>query len=209
MVESGEVRGDEARDNARMVVEQIDRMTRIIRQLLDFARRRGPQKSSTDLRQLLEQTVGMTQALAAKRKVSLRLAVGEEPAGAAVDPAQLQQVLTNLIMNGIQAMPGGGALTVGLVRTRAHAPAEQDGAEASWYRVWVADEGVGIAPENVAHVFEPFFTTKGVGEGTGLGLSVAYGIVQEHGGWMDVQSELGRGSCFSVYLRDDAGAGAA
>ena len=204
MVESGEVRGDEARDNARMVVEQIDRMTKIIRQLLDFARRRGPQKASTDLRQLLQQTVGMTQALAAKKKVRLTLAVGEEPAGAAVDPAQLQQVLTNLIMNGIQAMPGGGVLTVGLVRTRAHPPADQEGAEASWYRVWVADEGVGIAPENVAHVFEPFFTTKGVGEGTGLGLSVAYGIVQEHGGWMDVESEPGRGSCFSVYLRDDA-----
>jgi two-component system NtrC family sensor kinase len=214
MIAVGDVAGDEARDNARIVVEQSERMTKIIRQLLDFARRRGPQKSAHDLVQIVQQTLTLLAPLAGKRRVTTRV---ESPADGApvmgqVDVGQLQQVLTNLIVNGIHAMPGGGTLSLGVRRERARPPAGYAGpgaaaeapAAGEWLRVSVGDEGVGIPPENVAHVFEPFFTTKGVGEGTGLGLSVAYGIVQEHGGWIAVDSEVGKGSCFSVYLPAEA-----
>ena len=77
---------------------------------------------------------------------------------------------------------------------------ELGGPEAEWVRLDVVDEGEGISPEVLPRVFEPFFTTKGVGEGTGLGLSVSYGLIRDHGGWISVSSEPGRGSCFSIFL---------
>ena len=122
-----------------------------------------------------------------------------------VDAGQLQQALTNLIVNGMQAMKQGGVLRVRLGRERALPPADLGGPEAEWVRLDVRDEGEGIAPEVLPHVFEPFFTTKDVGEGTGLGLSVSYGLIRDHGGWISVSSEPGRGSCFSIFLPGEAG----
>ena len=112
----------------------------------------------------------------------------------------MQQVFTNLVVNAVQALEAGGAVVVIVSRERATAPPAQGGAVADCICVRVRDDGPGIAPEHLAHVFEPFFTTKDVGQGTGLGLSVAYGIVHEHGGWMDVQSTPGEGTEFAVYL---------
>ena len=112
----------------------------------------------------------------------------------------MQQVLTNLVVNAIQAMPAGGTVLVDIARARTRPPAEHGGAEGEYLCVRVRDQGEGIAAEHLPHVFEPFFTTKDVGEGTGLGLAVAYGIVREHGGFIDVESKLGEGSDFSVYL---------
>ncbi len=91
-------------------------------------------------------------------------------------------------------------MSVGQRRTRP--PADHGGDEDDYAYVTVADEGDGMGPETLHRVFEPFFTTKGVGEGTGLGLSVTWGIVQEHGGWIDVRSTVGAGSAFSVFLPD-------
>jgi signal transduction histidine kinase len=103
---------------------------------------------------------------------------------------ELEQVLVNLMMNGIQAMQAGGTLRV---RVSGSAPAPLACLE-------VEDEGAGISPEHLPQVFDPFFTTKDVGVGTGLGLSVSYGIVADHGGRIQVSSALGSGSRFSVYL---------
>jgi signal transduction histidine kinase len=103
-------------------------------------------------------------------------------------------------MNGIQAMPEGGDLRVAIDRERVAPPPPIGGPEAGFVRLRVVDRGQGIAPEQIAHVFEPFFTTKDVGEGTGLGLSVAYGIVAEHKGWIDVESEPAKGATFTVHL---------
>ena len=116
------------------------------------------------------------------------------------DPAQLQQVLTNLIINAIQALPDkDGTISVSLeLRTGVKPPA--DGQPGDYWLVQVEDNGQGISEEVIDHVFEPFFTTKDVGEGTGLGLSIAYGIVQEHGGWITVRSQPGRGTTFGVFL---------
>ncbi|WP_437912824.1 ATP-binding protein [Sorangium sp. So ce302] len=201
---------EEAAESARIIAEQADRMTKIIRQLLDFARRRVAQKAPADLAHIARQTLALLEPLARKRSVTLRL--DEASGGAAraeVDSGQMQQVLTNLIMNGMQSMKRGGELTVRVEHARVCPPADHGGAEGEHVAVRVTDGGEGVAPENILRIFEPFFTTKDVGEGTGLGLSVSYGIVREHGGWIDVESELGKGSTFTVYLppsgQDDAG----
>ena len=175
-------------------------MTKIIRQLLDFARASTPHKAAVDLRQVVGQTVDLLRPLAEKRNVELRLAAGGEPAVAEIDAGQIQQVLTNLIVNAVEAMPGGGKADIAVRSQAACPPDGGDARPSSYYAVEVRDEGVGIAEEHVWRLFEPFFTTKDVGEGTGLGLSIAYGIVQEHGGWIDVTSRPGAGSCFVVFL---------
>jgi len=190
----------DAANNARIITEQSQQMTRIIRQLLDFARPRTPQKARVDLRQVVRQTFGLLQSLAEKRRVDLVLLDAAEPALADVDAPALQQVLSNLVVNGIHAMSRGGRLTVAIERVRLRPPADHGGPEADYLAVRVRDEGVGMDEEVQRHLFEPFFTTKDVGEGTGLGLSVSRGMVREHGGWIGVESAPGMGSCFSVYL---------
>ena len=122
---------------------------------------------------------------------------------AEVDVGQIQQALTNLVVNAVQAMPNGGKVDIALGRKCATPPEPEPGGEKMYYSIEVRDEGVGIPEEHVQHLFEPFFTTKEVGEGTGLGLSIAYGIVQEHGGWIDVTSRPGEGSCFTVFLPEE------
>jgi len=191
---------EEIEGNARIIVEQADKMTRIIRQLLDFARRRGAQKAPGDLAAIARGVIALLEPIADKRRVSLALA--EPPAGAQaeVDAGQIQQALTNLMMNGVQAMHDGGELTVSIARERREPPPARGGPAADYLAVRVRDRGEGIRPGDLPHVFEPFFTTKEVGEGTGLGLSVTWGIVEEHGGWIEVESELGRGTTFTVYL---------
>jgi signal transduction histidine kinase len=187
---------------ARIVCEQAERMTAIVRQLLDFARRRGVEKVEADVVQLVRETAGLLEPLAARRGVELVDA--SEPSDARLlarlDPGRIQQALTNLVVNAIQATRAGGC-----VRVRAlgqdFAPETGDERRAGRYAVLeVSDDGEGIPADRLAVIFDPFFTTKGVGEGSGLGLSVAHGIVEEHGGWIDVRSTPGIGSCFRICL---------
>ena len=119
---------------------------------------------------------------------------------ARVDPGQIQQVLTNLVVNAFQAMPEGGRVEVRIRAARTRPPEVPAGPEADYLCIEFEDEGEGIPHEVQSRLFDPFFTTKDVGEGTGLGLSIAHGIVLDHGGWIDVESKPGEGSCFSVYL---------
>jgi signal transduction histidine kinase len=190
----------ESKANARVIVEQAGRMTDIIRQLLDFARRRGAQMTVTDLRRIVERTLDLLSTVARTRHVTLALEAPAEPMLARIDQGQIQQALTNVILNGIQAMPRGGRLTISVGVQRARPPAERGGVESEYLCVTVADEGDGIPAESLPRIFEPFYTTKDVGEGTGLGLSVAYGIVTEHGGWIEVESTPGAGSRFRILL---------
>jgi two-component system NtrC family sensor kinase len=112
----------------------------------------------------------------------------------------VQQVVLNLVTNALQAMVRPGTVRLSLSRDHATAPAGITAAAGDYARLTVEDRGHGIDPAILPRVFEPFFTTKDVGEGTGLGLSVSYGIVREHGGWIEVDSHVGEGSRFSVYL---------
>ena len=200
MVADGETTLTESVDYARIIVQACDQMTRIIRQLLDFARPRGPERATEDVRRIARNTLSLLDPIAAKKGVTLALREAEAPATAELDAGQIQQVVTNLVVNAVQAMNGPGTVAVAVTRERAAAPQALGGASTDCVCVRVRDEGSGIAPEHLAHVFEPFFTTKDVGQGTGLGLSVAYGIVREHRGWMDVRSTVGQGSEFLVYL---------
>jgi len=204
MIGSGEATADEAREYAGIIVDSAHRMTRIIRQLLEFARRRGPRKENSDLAAVVEHALELLRPLAERQRVMLTAERTGGPHEATIDTAQIEQALTNLVVNAMQAMPGGGPVRVTVGRERAKPPADHGGTEGEWLTVRVRDEGQGIAAEHMPHIFEPFFTTKDVGRGTGLGLSVAYGIVRDHGGWIDVRSQPGHGSTFSLFLPVEA-----
>jgi signal transduction histidine kinase len=191
---------DDVRENARVVSEQLGRMTEIIRQLLDFSRRRRGRPTSADVRTLVGNTLELLSAMGGRRGIRFELEAPPEPTTAEVDEAQLQQALTNIVLNGIQAMPRGGRMRVRITSVHRRPPADVKGAEGTYRQVEIEDDGEGIAPEHLPHIFEPFFTTKANGEGTGLGLSVAHGIITDHGGWIEVESTPGRGTRFRVYL---------
>jgi two-component system NtrC family sensor kinase len=200
MIAGRETNADETLDYARVIVDSCDRMTRIIRQLLEFARRKGAQTAPRDLADLAVQTVELLRPLAAKKAVELVVQAPSEPALVNADGAQIQQVITNLVVNAVQATPGPGKVEVVVASERMSPPGGEGGVPAEYRALRVRDGGGGITPSDLPHVFEPFFTTKDVGEGTGLGLAVAHGIVSDHGGWIAVKSEVGKGSEFSIYL---------
>jgi signal transduction histidine kinase len=201
MIASGETSLEESRDYARVIRDATERMTRLIRRLLDFARPRLATPALHPVFELVLKTVEMLAPLAARKQVSLLASEQTPGIRAYVDPDQLQQVLTNLAVNAVQAMDRPGNVELSVSTARARPPADHGGPEAEFVRIDVRDTGVGIPAEHVAHVFEPFFTTKDVGSGTGLGLAVAYGIVRDHGGWIEVETQLGQGSLFRVFLR--------
>jgi signal transduction histidine kinase len=200
MIAGGETTQAESADYARIIVRASEQMTRIIRQVLAFARPRAAEKVRCDLAQIPRHTIELLKPLADKKRAELVVAEASAPVVAEADAGQIEQAMTNLVMNAIQAMDRPGKITVAIDTARAAPPPDVGGAEGDFVRLRVRDEGRGIAPEHLAHVFEPFFTTKDVGEGTGLGLSVTYGIVREHGGWIAVDSEIGRGTELTVYL---------
>ncbi len=200
LIVTGDATGAEAVDNARIVVEQTQRIAVIIRQLLDFARSRSTEKARLDLAVLAEKAVALLVPMAKKSGVTLIASANADTLQAEVDPGQIEQAVTNLVMNAIQATAGGGKVEVALSRGRAKPPTEHGGGEGEFIALTVSDTGSGMDDETKEHVFEPFFTTKDVGAGTGLGLAVTYGIVREHGGWVDVHSEFGRGSRFTIHL---------
>jgi signal transduction histidine kinase len=202
MIATGEVEHKDAPDSARIIVSQTERVTKIVRQLLDFARRRSPKRAEADLGELAERTSHLLAALAKKSRVEMKVG----PVGKVrvkIDAAQIEQAITNLVINGIHAMPSGGDLTI-MVSEEDAAPERAPELVQRCAIVEVSDTGTGIAPEHLERIFEPFFTTKAVGEGTGLGLSVTHGIVEDHGGWMLAESAPGKGSRFKVFLPVEA-----
>jgi two-component system NtrC family sensor kinase len=190
----------ELHKNVTIIRDQVDRVTQIVHQLLHFARRRKLSKTLVDAWELTRSTVAEVRPTVSPR-VDLTLDLEEEvDTKIQIDGSQIRQVLSNLIINGAQAMPQGGQLSVGLSRRGASPPVGGAGTSGDYLCLSVADQGQGIAPDDVLHIFEPFFTTKDIGEGTGLGLAVSVGIVQDHGGWIDVETEVGKGTRFTVFL---------
>lgn len=200
LIVSGKLGEEEISESAAAIKLQADRMTQIIRQLLDFARRGAPTRTDVDLCELVRQTARMLKSLAAKTNVEMIDPECAGPVSAHVDTGQIQQVLTNLIVNAIQAMPRGGTIHLDVYNKTARRPGSTSQPECECHCIDVQDNGEGIAAADLGKLFEPFFTTKGSGEGTGLGLSIAEGIVGEHGGWIEVRSTAGEGACFTVYL---------
>lgn len=198
-IASGEVPKEEAPESAKIIATQADRVTKIVRQLLDFARRRPPKRAEADLRELADRATHLLGALAKKANVKLAVAENDESVRVNVDVGQLEQALTNLVINAVHAMPKGGNVTVA-TRNEVAAPPSAPDAPRACAVIEVKDQGTGISKEHLERIFEPFFTTKAVGEGTGLGLSVTHGIVQDHEGWMTAESKEGEGSTFRMFL---------
>jgi signal transduction histidine kinase len=183
---------------AEVVAGQVERMTKIMRGLLDFARSTPTKKSTTDLRDLTRRILDLLGPLAMKHNVTLQVTPDAEAASVQVDSAQVEQAVANLVVNGIQAMTHPGTIDADVRRVHVAAPGAREATD--FVCVSVRDSGSGIGEDKLSHIFEPFFTTKDVGEGTGLGLSVTYGIVHEHGGFVDVRSTLNVGTCVSLYF---------
>jgi len=206
VIASGEIEGEEEGvECARIILGQADRMTAIVRQLLDFARRRSGEKRSVDLAALARETSRLLEPLAAKRGVVVRCEIESGPLSVRADVAQIQQALMNLVMNGVQASAAGSEVKVALRASAGRAPSQRERAATPHVVLEVSDRGVGIASHQLEQVFDPFFTTKAPGEGTGLGLSVAYGIAEDHGGWIEAESIPEQGSSFRLWLPREGG----
>ena len=199
MIADGTLVGAAAQNSGAVIVTQVERMSRLIRQLLDFARARGHRRELVDAAALVESTIELLSSAARKAKVELAI---EAPDSLMlhVDSGHLQQVLINLVNNGIQSMDDGGTVRITLAQERRAVAGDTAGQAQDHLVLTVQDQGRGIPADERARIFTPFYTTKEVGRGTGLGLSVVDDIVREHGGWIEVDSEVGVGSRFAVYL---------
>ena len=164
------------------------RANTIVTDLLKFARQSTPELKTRDMRETIETALRMTEYLARKGGIEVVADLPAIPVMSTYDAQQIEQVLINLIQNAIQAMPDGGTLRINL--------SQAEGALA----ISVQDSGFGIGPDSLKRIFDPFFTTKPEGEGTGLGLSVSYGIVTRHGGRIEVESAPGAGTIFTISL---------
>ena len=191
---------EEAREHAARIIEQSERVATTIRQLLDFARRRGPQREAANVYDLARRTVELLRPLASKKQVELTLQPSEVRALAPVDTTQIEQALGNLIMNAVQAIRGQGEVRVSIHNEVRSATSTGERAPGEYVVLRVEDNGTGIAPEHLSRIFEPFFTTQRAGEGTGLGLSITNEIITDHSGFIEVESEPWKGSKFTVYL---------
>ena len=181
---------DSRRPSVEKIANQATRCVTIIRGLLDFSRPKKPHKQLTDLRITIDECLSLVEDRVLFHNIEVvRDYQGDLPP-TVVDPAQMQQVFMNLIINAAEAMDGVGRLTV---TTRLNA--EQRVVQAVF-----RDTGHGISEENMGRIFDPFFTTKEIGHGTGLGLAISFGIVKEHGGTIVVESEDGVGTAFTIEL---------
>lgn len=191
-----------AQKNLDIIVQQTERITKIIQQLLGFVRKKRPEQKTLTLSTLLETTLDFLDHQMQKQRVKVVKDVKENLPPMIGDPDQLQQVFLNLILNAIQSMPEGGTLRLSASSKWISKEDFEDG-ERRYLEVCVEDTGIGMEREVIQNVFNPFFTTKDTG--TGLGLMVSQGIVQDHEGWIDAESEIGKGSVFKVYLPSPQG----
>jgi len=195
--------GSSLRDKFQKIRDQAQRSAGLTSQLLVFARRQVLQPRNLDINKLVSETVGLLRSVVGGQ-IELSVSLTPDADVIRADPTQLDQVLTNLSLNARDAMPRGGRL---LIETQ-NVEIKKEGSESlhpygkpgRYVLLSVSDTGVGIDAATMDHIFEPFFTTKEIGKGTGLGLSTVYGIVKQHGGFVNVYSEPGQGATFRIYL---------
>ncbi len=190
---------EEAQKDLNIIVQQTERITRIIQRLLEFVRKKRPEQKPLNVGLLLETTLEFFDYLIQKQGVRVvkELVTPLPPVMGDLD--QLNQVFSNLFLNAIQAMPQGGTLRL-FVSPRRISKEGLNESKRLYMEVGIEDTGVGMGKDVVEKIFNPFFTTKEGDKGTGLGLTVSQGIVEDHEGWIDVESEVGKGSVFRVYL---------
>jgi signal transduction histidine kinase len=179
---------EQTKKGLETIVTQVERITKIMNQLLTFARRRPSERQPIDLEQTVRDCLEVMSERIMRHGIEIETDFDPTLPPVHADQDHMSQVLLNLFINAVQAMPEGGRLRVGLAGTDNHAT------------ITVADSGHGISPEHLSKIFDPFFTTKEVGKGTGLGLTVVHGIIQEHGGSITAKSEPGQGTTFMISL---------
>jgi len=184
--------GNQSRKDLELVMREARRARDVVRRLLDFARQSESTRARASLNEIVDDVVALSRHLIHTTGVELKITVDNNLPWVLVDANQMKQVLLNLVHNALQAMPDGGAMEI--------STASKSRNDREWVLVSVRDTGVGIPQPEQARIFEPFFTTKGDQGGTGLGLSVTYGIITDHGGQIDVESAPGAGSKFTVWL---------
>lgn len=172
----------------KVAVEQVERIAKIVQSLLSFSRQAEGRPVPTEMNRSVNAALTLFEHTVSSQKIDLCVRLKEDLPCVVADPTELEQVVINLFNNAVDAMPGGGRLSVAT------------SVEHGWVCLRVEDTGTGIPDGDLHRVFDPFFTTKQVGEGTGLGLSVSYGIIQKMGGRIEVQSNQGQGTIFTVML---------
>jgi two-component system, NtrC family, sensor kinase len=188
LLENHDGAGDEEREPLTLIADEASRAAKIVAGLLDFARQMPAQEVRADVNDIIERTLQLHEMQASVRNVRFEKDLDRSLPPVDLDKNKMQQVFSNLTMNAREAMPEGGTLAV---RSRLSADGKS-------LEIVFSDTGVGIPKENIPKLFDPFFTTKSFG--TGLGLAVSYGIVRQRGGTIEVQSQVGRGSVFTVRL---------
>lgn len=201
MLEQGEDLSKRSRERVAVINQQAWHASRLIEQILDFSRRAMLERRPLDMLPLLKEQVQLLKRTLPEN-IGIILRCEQEKYVVNADPTRIQQMLTNLAVNARDAMPGGGTLLIDLKYLTV--PPDQlplPGMTAGeWIKLTVSDSGSGIAPDLLPHIFEPFFTTKEPGKGSGLGLAQVYGIVGQHGGHIGLNTEMGVGTTFSIYL---------
>jgi len=180
------------RKDLDLVLQEARRARRVVRRLLDFARQTETSRVKADINEIVDDVMMLTKHLMHASHVQPEIRMGQNLTWVSVDRNQIKQVVINLVNNALYAMPEGGRLVV--------ETAEQARYGRQWMTLTVRDTGEGIPPENLERIFEPFFTTRADHGGTGLGLSVTYGIVTDHSGMIEVESTVKQGSTFTVWL---------
>jgi len=202
LMESDDHLPREVRDSLQEIALSSERAASLTRQLLAFSRRQAMQASDLDLRKVVDEVASMLKRVLGEH-IHLEIRAPLAPLVIHADRGMMEQVLLNLALNSRDAMPNGGSLiietcSVNLDMDKASpAPGGRQGAFA---RLTVSDDGCGIPADILPRIFEPFMTTKSVGKGTGLGLATVYGIVQQHDGWIEAESEVGKGTVIRAHL---------
>jgi len=184
------------RDRLKIIESQLDRLADSVKNLLSFTRQPKPQMRALRVNEVLEELIHLSEPWFLTRNVRLHTQFSPELPSILGDPTHLQTLFLNLITNALDAMPQGGVLTIETRQT----PYTLSSKDRRWIEISIADTGIGITEESKKRIFDPFFTTKKMGEGTGLGLAICEKIVKEHSGKMDIESEVGKGSTFSVTI---------
>jgi two-component system NtrC family sensor kinase len=181
---------DQNRGLVEKIAKQATRCKDIIRGLLDFSRQTTLEMKQCQMNSVVLDSLALVERQSLFQNIEIVKNVQADLPGTILDASQMQQVLVNIIMNAAEAMAGKGRLSVATRTDRSK----------KFIEVEIADTGVGISGENLERIFDPFFTTKQVGHGTGLGLAISYGIVKRHNGHIEVRSEVGKGTTFTVRL---------
>jgi two-component system, NtrC family, sensor kinase len=187
--------GDDIRSDLQTIAESTERVRKIVKGLLDFSRQTKLEREPTDVNLLIKTSISLMENQALLKGVSMHFHEGENLPPVTLDRSQIQSVLLNMIINALDASSAGGSINLYTATGLSAGDSAKKGVE-----ITIADTGAGIAPKDLDKLFEPFFSTKEVGKGTGLGLAVSYGIVQRHGGTIRVQSEVGKGTRFFIWL---------